>query len=82
MAHTNLKKYIKQHNSFSFWPGHVELTVPSTQQELQVMHDMLEGELSPENLCCDGELPAAQVRAKARFLNKVVDELNELGETV
>jgi hypothetical protein len=26
------------------------------------------GELSPENLCCDGELPMAQVRVKERKL--------------
>ena len=45
----------------------------------QKLFDMLEGELSPENLSCDGELPYAHVKAKARLLNAAVKELEELG---
>lgn len=34
----------------------------------RTLYDMLDGELSPENLHCDGEITAAQARAKAKKL--------------
>lgn len=43
----------------------------------QKLFDMLEGELSPENLCC-AALVSDQVKVKARLLD-VVKELEELG---
>ena len=47
----------------------------------QKLFGMLEGELSPENLCCDGELPHAQVKVKATLLNGAVRDLEKLGYT-
>lgn len=41
------------------------------------------GQLSPENLTCDGELPRSQVRRKAASLNRQLRELfREIGRTV
>jgi hypothetical protein len=39
---------------------------PETEEELLKWLERLVGELSPENLCCDGELSHAQVAAKLR----------------
>jgi hypothetical protein len=41
----------------------------------------LECELSPENLCCDGELSGAPLRAKAKKLNGALAELEALNRT-
>lgn len=47
----------------------------------QKLFGMLEGELSPENLCCDGELSSARVKVKATRLNGAVKDLEDLGYT-
>lgn len=39
----------------------------------------IEGDLSPENLTCDGELPFAQVQKKAKMLNDAEGELLAMG---
>ena len=41
--------------------------------------DSLDGDLSPENLCCDGEIGAAAARRQAKFLYKAGYELLKLG---
>ena len=38
--------------------------------------------LSPENLTCDGELPASQVRARYRFLSRAGTQLKKLDPSV
>ena len=38
----------------------------------------LEGELSPENLCCDGELSGHALRTKEAWLNGAKEELEKL----
>lgn len=47
----------------------------------QKLFGMLEGELSPENLCCDGELSPTQVKVKATLFNGAVRDLERLGYT-
>ena len=41
--------------------------------------DSLDGDLSPENLCCDGEIGAAAARRQEKFLYKAGYELLKLG---
>lgn len=53
--------------------------------EKAIMGDILDvyGELSPENLCCDGELSLTAVRRKSRSLNGRLARLQrELGRKV
>jgi len=72
----NLQAYIKQHNAFDFWPGFVAMPVaPMTSAEMETIRQKLECDLSPENLHCDGEISANQVRIKARMLNGAMSEL-------
>jgi hypothetical protein len=44
------------------------------------LSERVERDLSPENLTCDGEIPYAQVMPRARFLNAVRDELDEMNQ--
>jgi hypothetical protein len=46
--------------------------------ELKRKFDDLSGQLSPENLCCDGEAPMSYVRKRARELHKQWAELEKL----
>lgn len=39
-------------------------------KEARELLDSIEGDLSPENLCCDGELRGAKLKAKAKMLNE------------
>lgn len=39
-------------------------------KEARELLDRLECDLSPENLCCDGELRGAKLKAKAKMLNE------------
>lgn len=77
---TNLTKYVDMQNGWGAMCGSEPMDLSKLDNALaQKLYNMLEGDLSPENLCCDGELPPAQVRKKARMLNGAVAELNALG---
>ncbi len=54
------------------------LTIPKTEEECKKIFVMLACDLSPENLCCDGELPPAQVKVKARKLWKAWGDLEKI----
>ena len=41
---------------------------------------LTEADLSPENLCCDGELRGAKLRAKSNMLNGAKADLQRLAE--
>jgi hypothetical protein len=48
----------------------------------QRIAEMIDGDLSPENLTCDGELPRSQVNARYRELTGAAEELRRLDPTV
>ena len=78
----SLKKYIEQQNRYASWfkkdpyPEPAALTVV----QIQDLADQLEADLSPENLCCDGELRGAKLRAKSNMLNGAKADLQRLAE--
>ncbi len=49
--------------------------LPETKEEVKTWWDRIDGDLSPENLHCDGEISASAARAKARKLNAELREL-------
>ena len=71
-----LTGYVKQMNDWNaiFGTGPVEF--PLNAETAQKIASKLDGELSPENLHCDGEISARQAQQKYNFLTTVVDELN------
>lgn len=52
-----------------------------TEEVAQRIFSKIDSDLSPENLCCDGELPRAQVNKKYKMLTSAVKELVKLGYT-
>ena len=73
-----LTSYVDRKNSF----GKL-FNSKFTQLSLQVAADRQRiAELSPENLTCDGELPAAEVRARYNELMQAARELQKLDPAV
>ena len=76
-----LQEFIAQKNHWnSFFKGEqYEIT---TAQGRQRVADMIDSSLSPENLTCDGELSASQVRARYKELSTAAKQLKRLDPSV
>ena len=76
-----LAQFVKQRNSFNKMFGNkpLDLLVAADRQRIA---DIIDSALSPENLTCDGELSASQVRSRYRELTKVAKELKQLDPSV
>jgi hypothetical protein len=76
-----LNRYIAQKNEWSamFRGNHYDLRL---EEDRQYIGRALDADLSPENLTCDGELPRAQVIARAKFLNAAAAQLMKLDPSV
>ena len=77
----NLEKYVEQKNSWGKLFGSKPLSLLNAQDR-QKIADSLDADLSPENLTCDGELPAHQVRARHQFLTRCARELQSIDASV
>ena len=75
----NLQKYLDQKNQWNAIFGGRPLVIGQDNQRIA---DMIDSELSPENLTCDGELSRAQVNARYRQLTTAARELRSLDPTV
>lgn len=73
----NLKAYVESRNKWAQIFGGKQLSLQSAADRKRIA-EMIDADLSPENLTCDGELPASQVRAKHNNLVKVARELKQL----
>lgn len=59
-----LKNFIDNRNRFeAIFNGETKL-MPKTREECEYWFNILSGELSPENLHCDGEISASAARKK------------------
>ena len=76
-----LKDYVEQHNKWNaiFGKAPLSLAVAADRQRIA---DMIDGDLSPENLTCDGELSAAQVRTKYNRLITAARQLMKVDPAV
>ena len=75
----NLQKYLDQKNQWNAIFGGKPMVIGKDNQRIA---DMIDSELSPENLTCDGELPRSQVQARYRQLTTAATELRRLDPTV
>jgi len=85
----SLKKFIAQENHVTelynrdpnavVFPTSTAWLTPAHKADLA---GRLACALSPENLCCDGELRGAKLRAKSNMLNKAKADLEALGQKV
>ena len=72
-----LRKFIEQKNHWnSFFQG--EQYEIATATGRQRVADMIDSDLSPENLSCDGELPRAEVNRRYRELTAAARDLVKL----
>jgi len=76
-----LNDYVAQKNYWNSLFNSAPLDL-SNAQDRKTIAQSIDTELSPENLSCDGELPASQVRARYKQLNTVAKQLVKLDPTV
>jgi hypothetical protein len=75
----NLTAFVAQQNFHAALFGGRQLDVNHlTPADRAQLHDELESALSPENLCCDGELHGRALQQKSRMLNGAHRELRAL----
>lgn len=81
----NLQLYIHHKNAYTalFVPSGRMLDITYlTKADCDFLASCLDGDLSPENLCCDGELRGPALAKKAKFLNACVKELAAVSKKV
>ena len=76
-----LTAYVDQKNRWNsiFKGKQYEFQTKSGRQEIA---NMLDADLSPETLSCDGELSRTQINARYRALTKAAQELVQLDPSV
>ena len=77
MARFAIEKYVDQKNAWRKIFGEQPLSLMSAK-DAQRIAEMLDADLSPENLTCDGELSRSQVQAKYNLLTRAASELKAL----
>jgi hypothetical protein len=75
----SLQKYLDQKNQWNAIFGGKTLVIGQDNQRIA---DMIDSDLSPENLTCDGELGRGQVQSRYRQLTAAAAELKKLDPTV
>jgi hypothetical protein len=71
---STLEKYVEQKNRWNAIFGKRPLSLLNNADR-QLIADMIDSDMSPENLTCDGEVRGAELRTKIRFLERVASEL-------
>jgi len=73
----NLYEFVVRTNKWrSIW-GHAPLNL-QVKSDRKILEGIIESELSPENLTCDGELPRSEVAAKYNHFTRLLTQLKEL----
>ena len=72
----NLQHYIDNRNQWnSFFPNSKQITFPLDQNTVDDLARSLDGDLSPENLHCDGEISASAAQKKYNYYGRVIADL-------
>lgn len=69
---------MKTENIGTYLAAKTSVKFPKTYAQCSSILQMVDNDLSPENLTCDGELSGMVLARKARFLMRVRCELVEL----
>ena len=78
---STLEAYVAQKNVWSKILGKTELSLLNAQDRQRIA-GMIDSDMSPENLTCDGELPGSVVRDKMRRLTRCAEELKSIDPSV
>ena len=76
-----LEAYVAQKNSWNAIFGGTPLDINSAEDRVKIA-DMIDCDLSPENLACDGEASVAHVRKQGRYLRQCAIQLLDIDNTV
>lgn len=76
-----LLDYLDNTNTFRKMFGSRALDI-SNPEDLRYLASKLEGDLSPENLTMDGELPAAEVKKRHNYLIAVARDIKQLDPSI
>ena len=79
MKVSELTAFVDRKNAFSF--GGKLLSLQSATDR-QTIAELIDSELSPENLSCDGEISRAEARRKLKTLTKAGTQLLKLDPSV
>ncbi|WP_415913129.1 hypothetical protein [Neptuniibacter sp. QD37_11] len=78
-----LSRYLDSKNSFRKLFGDSEILFPMRPRECQSIFLLVANDLSPENLCCDGEISQEEVKRRKHYFQQVWRQLEEtMGRTV
>ena len=78
---SNLEAYVDQRNRWGAIFGNKPLSLLNAEDR-QKIAGMIDSDLSPENLTCDGELSRSAVNAKYRLLTRAAQELQSIDSSV
>jgi hypothetical protein len=78
---SNLEAYVDQRNRWGAIFGNKPLSLLNADDR-QKIAGMIDSDLSPENLTCDGELSRSAVNAKYRQLTRAAQELQSIDSSV
>jgi len=76
-----LTGYVDQKNRWNAIFGGKQLSLQSAEDR-QKIAGMIDSDLSPENLTCDGERPRAEVQRRYKTLRAVAAQLQQLDPSV
>jgi hypothetical protein len=78
---SNIESYVERKNAFAKLFKSKQYSLLSAVDR-QAIASMIDADLSPENLTCDGELPRSAVQAKYQFLTRCAEELMSIDPAV
>jgi hypothetical protein len=78
---SNLEAYVDQRNRWGAIFGNKPLSLLNAEDR-QKIAGMIDSDLSPENLTCDGELSRSAVNTKYRLLTRAAQELQSIDPSV
>jgi hypothetical protein len=78
---STLEAYVAQKNQWTRIFKGKELSLLRAEDRQRIA-DMIDADMSPENLTCDGELPRDVVRDKVRRLSRCAEELLSIDPSV
>ena len=78
---STLEAYVAQKNQWTRIFKGKELSLLNANDRQRIA-DMIDSDMSPENLTCDGELPRSVVRDKVRRLTRCAEELLSIDPSV
>lgn len=78
---STIEQYVDGKNRWGALFGKKPLSLLNAKDR-QAIADSIDGDLSPENLTCDGELPRSQVQQRYQFLTRAAAELKSIDPSV